>query len=350
MNEAGYTGIPSDDVTRLLDAALPAIAADIEQLKIPGIAAVVLGGGYGRGEGGVLHTPEGDRPYNDLDFFVFSRNAGRRDAARIAAALRPVSEKWEKKLQVAIDFGPVKNLDALAAVADTLMFQELLRGWRPVWGQPELARYLPAREPAQLPFTEAARLLLNRGMGLLFAGNELKRPEPDPGFVCRNLNKAYLGAGDAMLIAAGAYHWRGAERVTAFRQMAETTGLGAAAADRYERAWRWKLEPVPRLPEPPEEAWRACRTIYLSAFCRISGNEPGAAPEAVARGLRTRARSARSFRHFLRWLIRARGIRPTALFDDPVVSLAARLYQLLTTAETCPPCPESLLRLWRYFN
>ena len=32
-----------------------------------GIRAVVLGGGYGRGEGGA--TPDG-MPYNDMDFFV----------------------------------------------------------------------------------------------------------------------------------------------------------------------------------------------------------------------------------------------------------------------------------------
>src|SRR5439155_19762094 len=31
------------------------------------LEAVLLGGGYGRGEGGVLRTPAGDRPYNDLE-------------------------------------------------------------------------------------------------------------------------------------------------------------------------------------------------------------------------------------------------------------------------------------------
>ncbi|HVK57909.1 MAG TPA: hypothetical protein VM735_03945, partial [Candidatus Kapabacteria bacterium] len=34
------------------------------------IHALVLGGGYGRGEGGVLNTAEGDRPYNDLEFYI----------------------------------------------------------------------------------------------------------------------------------------------------------------------------------------------------------------------------------------------------------------------------------------
>ena len=35
------------------------------------VTAIVLGGGYGRGEGGVLRTDSGDEPYNDLEFYVF---------------------------------------------------------------------------------------------------------------------------------------------------------------------------------------------------------------------------------------------------------------------------------------
>src|SRR5580658_4912604 len=38
------------------------------------LAAIVLGGGYGRGEGGVLRTETGDQPYNDLEFYVFIRS------------------------------------------------------------------------------------------------------------------------------------------------------------------------------------------------------------------------------------------------------------------------------------
>src|ERR1700760_2267132 len=37
------------------------------------VAAIVLGGGYGRGEGGVLKTATGDAPYNDIEFYVFVR-------------------------------------------------------------------------------------------------------------------------------------------------------------------------------------------------------------------------------------------------------------------------------------
>src|SRR5579862_8989107 len=35
------------------------------------LEGLVLGGGYGRGQGGVLETEEGHTPYNDLEFYVF---------------------------------------------------------------------------------------------------------------------------------------------------------------------------------------------------------------------------------------------------------------------------------------
>src|SRR4026208_58931 len=37
------------------------------------LEAVILAGGYGRGEGGVLNSESGDWPYNDLEFYVCLR-------------------------------------------------------------------------------------------------------------------------------------------------------------------------------------------------------------------------------------------------------------------------------------
>ena len=79
MNHGNYTAIPSEQLAAFLDVSLKGLAAEFEARRPPKLAQVVLGGGYGRGEGGVLHTPQGDKPYNDLDIFVFSDGAGRRE-------------------------------------------------------------------------------------------------------------------------------------------------------------------------------------------------------------------------------------------------------------------------------
>ena len=50
-----------------------------------------LGGGYGRGEGGVLRSPESgeDQPYNDLEFYVFTRGSALIAERRFRRARRP---------------------------------------------------------------------------------------------------------------------------------------------------------------------------------------------------------------------------------------------------------------------
>ena len=347
-----YTLVPSPRIEELLKQALAGIAADIGALKLPGLRAVILGGGYGRGEGGVLHTERGDALYNDLDLFVFSSGAGRSLRDRIDRALRELAGPWTEKLGVAVDFGPVKNCGTLKKAASTLMFQELLRGWKPVWGTPEPEKWIPAIEPRELPFSEAARLLLNRGMGLVFAGEYLREKNQDADFIVRNMNKALLGAGDALLIAAGEYRWRGEERLACFGPWAAREKLPAEYAALYEAAFRYKLEPLPVLPEDPGSRWRECRGFYLEAVRRIAGVSGADAGNGVDRGLSRRAAKEGSLKELLRWARRTFTLRPgPAMFEPPVVTLLGRVYDLLAGAgDNFPSCPPELRRLWSVFN
>ena len=351
MNETTYTRVPSREITKLLDEVLPSVGAEIDGLHFPKLSAVVLGGGYGRGEGGVLHTANGDCLYNDLDFFVFADGASRSEALAIQNALRGISERWEKRLGIAVDFSPVKNVNALCRVSRTLMYQELLRGWLPVWGTLDLGEWIPAIPPAELPFSEAARLLLNRGMGLMFAVERLLGDKPDADFVMRNMNKAVLGAGDALLLASGCYHWLGEERVQAFSGYARQHGLSGEFVASYERAYRYKLEPQPVLPEKPWEEWRSCRSMFLDAVRRLSGHGKDGSIMEVCKGLREAARAESSVRNMLRWLLRARSLRSLdAFLAPPVVTVLERLYQEMSLNDGKESCSSRLFALWQTFN
>src|SRR5208282_1247428 len=44
-----------------------------DQIPRGDLLAIILGGGYGRGEGGVFRSEIGEHPYNDLDFYIFLR-------------------------------------------------------------------------------------------------------------------------------------------------------------------------------------------------------------------------------------------------------------------------------------
>jgi len=223
------------EADRLVDDAIHAIGAEIDALRIPRLLGVVLGGGYARGEGGVFDA-EGSAPRlsNDLDFYVVAEDGSSgAELAAIAAALRPVSEKWTARLGVDVDFSPPKTPWRIRHDEERLMIQELVHGYCDVAGRPgaELFRDVARRDPSALPAMEAVRLLVNRGAGLLLAAE----PGAEPGFVARNINKAILGCGDARLIARGGYRWRAEERSEALGDP-----LYAAAV-----AWKFRPRPEP---------------------------------------------------------------------------------------------------------
>lgn len=350
-----YTVIPSPELDALLDAALGDIAQELRKVRTgKRLVCVLLGGGYGRGEGGVLHTGSGDRLYNDLDFFVFTNGADKRIRQEIGRQLREIGERWEKKLGVAVDFSPPKNLSDIPRAGRTLMFQELRHGWKPVLGNAGIPlNLIPEISPARLPYTEAVRLLLNRGMGLVFAGERLAagRGEEEADFVVRNMNKAVLGCGDALLLASGKYCWKGEDRVLAFSRFTEECGISRTFAEAYGAAFRYKIEPRPVLPPDPRQRWVECREIYLDTVRRIAETGSGTGIGDVKAGLRRRAADARSMKNFLRWLLCAKSIRPAGcLTEDPVVTVLCGVFELLETNGEYPACPRKLYDLWSRFN
>ncbi|MBP5182086.1 MAG: hypothetical protein J6331_03545 [Lentisphaeria bacterium] len=351
MSMNTYTLIPDERIRTLLDSRIELLSGQIGTLHLPKLAGVVLGGGYGRGEGGVLHTPEGSCLYNDLDFFVFTRGAGKRDAEKIGCELKKLSLPLEKELGIAVDFGPAKELSDLKKVQSTLMYQELLRGWKPVWGEVRLEEHIKLLDADKLPCSEAIRLLLNRGMGLLLAGEKLPEKEKEADFIVRNMNKAILGGGDALLILSGNYCWKGPERVVCYEKLVREKGLPARHASLYEKAFRWKSEPLPVLPEDALGEWKKCRAFFLDSVRSCAGCPETAEVREVTACLKDKCGKERGFKNLLRWARRTGGVRPLSeMFDVPVVTLLGLLYREMSSGEGPGKCPATLRRLWAAFN
>jgi len=192
------------------------IAAGIRGLVPPNtLEAVLLGGGYGRGEGGVLLTARGERPYNDLEFYVFLRGNRHLNELRFGRALHVLGEILTLQAGVEVEF-KLASLGELARSPISMFSYDLVQGHRWLVGEPELlADCTHHREAAAIPLSEATRLLMNRCSGLLFAREKLQKQEfteADADFVRRNIAKAELALGDAVLVAHGRYHWSVHER------------------------------------------------------------------------------------------------------------------------------------------
>lgn len=309
---------PSAD-SALADA-LAAIGSEISALRIPGLRGVVLGGGYGRGEGGVKVDNGVERLSNDLDFFaVTGEGATDADASAVSAALEPSARRWTETLGIDVDFTS-RTPWRLRHDQDRLMVQELIHGYADVAGAggKELFAGIERRESSELPWMEAARLLMNRGVGLLLA---MERRPAD--FVSRNINKCILGAGDALLVSRGLYRWRAEDRKAALASQGDD-GL-------YARALDWKFRPR----EEPVCDWETARGRWLAAKEKVFAAVDDA-------GFR------RTLRNAARWLVRRRTLGAPGTFgQDPVVRVLSRVARCV---EERRPLDGPLRRDWEIFN
>mgnify|MGYP004671605945 CR=1 FL=1 len=353
--DVSFTAARDAAADAALRAVLPEIVAAVRGCALPGFAGLVLGGGYGRGEGGATAA---HRLYNDLDLFVFL-DAPEAAFPSFAQRLAPVAAAFTARLGVDVDF-TLRTASRLRRDGRRLMVQELLRGH--VALDPadfDLAAWsgVRPRAAADLPAGEAARLIMNRGMGLEFARRRLAaNGGRADAFVLRNLNKAVLGAGDARLIAEGRYAWRldareaaladdaAYARACAFKRRppddaaatsaalpptADAAATSAALPRADDAAATSAALPCAALPPTWDEAFAAWRAAATALFAR--------------RGRELRRRSPYQL---ARWIARRRtlGARAT-LGQDCTVRVLERIRA--TLADGVPPDVE---RDWEVFN
>ncbi len=192
------------------------VRAGVRALVPPGkLDGLLLAGGYGRGEGGVLRSPEGDRPYNDLEYYVFVRGHAFLAERAFGGRLHTLGERLSPAAGLEVEF-KVLTLAKLRRSGPSMFYYDLVMGHRWLVGDDGLLEGCGQhRDASHLPLHEATRLLMNRCSGLLFSKVRLQRPQfgPDEAdYVGRNLAKAQLALGDAVLTAYGLYHWSCRER------------------------------------------------------------------------------------------------------------------------------------------
>src|SRR5688572_29222560 len=213
------------ELLSLCDRARSAILGIIPARKIH---ALVLGGGYGRGEGGVLKTPGGDKPYNDLEFYIIHTTSDLFAEKLYGAKIHHVAEELTGLAGIEVEF-KLLSLDKLRRSPVTMFYYDLVAGHRQIYGTESwLAGCDQQRAAHRIPLYEATRLLMNRCSGLLYSQEKLSRAEFSPAdadFVGRNLAKAKLALGDVFLAMRGQYHSSCRERHKRLRKLEAENAL-----------------------------------------------------------------------------------------------------------------------------
>jgi len=213
--EPRFTLNGSDTLELHLAQLCTRVRAGVRSVLPQNLDGLALAGGYGRGEGGVLKTPAGDRPYNDLEFYVFVRRCPWFNERRCRSPLHALSAQLEPMAGVELEF-KLTSVAKLRRSPLNLFSHDLVMGHRWLLGDDRLLHGCDHhRAASRLPLSEATRLLMNRCSGLLFARERLEHSawsDADADFVGRNIAKTELALGDAVLIVSGAYNWSCRER------------------------------------------------------------------------------------------------------------------------------------------
>ncbi|HEY1489475.1 MAG TPA: glycosyltransferase family 2 protein, partial [Verrucomicrobiae bacterium] len=186
-------------LTHICEKVLGGVRGLIPEHKLE---ALVLGGGYGRGQGGVLKTNSGDAPYNDLEFYVFLRGNRVLNERKYHELLAELGERLSGLAGLHIEF-KVDSLNRLRRSPVTMFSYDLVSGHRVLSGGANIFRGCEHHlDAGNIPAAEATRLLFNRCTGLLLAKELIKKrelTEEDLDFIGRNLAKAQLALGDVVL-------------------------------------------------------------------------------------------------------------------------------------------------------
>ncbi len=204
MGKYSVKGSPTFDAR--IDADMKRIADAVYASKFSRHwKALVLLGGYGRGEGSPMIGPNGEElPFNDYDLIVVTNSLD----PLLKRALKEMEKKLSEELGLPVDLYPYLA-SALPKCEFSLLNYEMKYGHRVICGNQNILDAMPAYPHDAIPRSEGTRLLMNRGKLLLDIKRRLTQPEPltneERQRFLKFLFKADLAFGDCALLLRGAY-------------------------------------------------------------------------------------------------------------------------------------------------
>ena len=265
MEELVYRGSPEEQA-RILFALKDAARSVAEKTGLSDGDAVVLTGGFGRGEGALLREPgcEG-RPFNDFDILIVGARPAVPDGV-LAGLKSDLAAAMDADY---VDLGYIRA-SGLAGAEPTVFLYELKAGSRVLWGSERALDAVPDFRPSDLPLTEGTRFFLNRGLSLISLLLAIERGEDTVALrksAATAWSKAVLAAGDALLLERKLYHWSCETRVQRMEEVGGGLG-GSGFAREYRDAAFFKLTAdFGRLPShDPLELFVEARSLHERHF------------------------------------------------------------------------------------
>lgn len=192
---------------------LSAVVTKIEKI-VPAsqFRALVLLGGYGKGEGGILGQEGSYRPHNNFDLMLIISDLRRRARRRLLETVKYSMLSLSEDLGVGIDIS-VLTERTVRQLPTRIFTYDMREGHITLSGD---ASIIPSidRNVFDIPAWDVRNLMVNRGALLLINALCLEKLKTMRGdrtelrkLIVKHTMKAIIGYGDSLLYYSGRYHW-----------------------------------------------------------------------------------------------------------------------------------------------
>jgi hypothetical protein len=225
-----YTVETNPDADSVVNEVLDLIVGRVLALMGEHIQAIVLVGGYGRGEGGVYKDGKDYELVNDLDIAVFVKRRYHYIKRKYGELLNKCAEELQPKAkgvkQIDIE---ITNSWNYRLVPNLVNYYEIKNGHKVLFGEIALSRIMPPLKAEELPVFDGTIYFYSRGSGLLLPGiyflsNRFAERKVRENFQIE-IQKACIAMGDALLLKAKKYHYSYKERLVRFKDIEKCKGI-----------------------------------------------------------------------------------------------------------------------------
>lgn len=268
-------GQEADDA---IQKRLDFIVTEIRKLMDKHIDAIILTGGFGRGEGGAIFEDGRYRPINDFDIGVIVSKDFIKVRKIYSTMLQKLVERIAPEVGVKqIDIGITHPL-RLRFAENLVANYEIRNGHKILYGNIDLKRLMPNLPAEKLSLLDGGIYFLSRGSGLLipalyFLPNNSVAERYRENFQIE-VDKACMAMGDALLLLKKKYHFSYMERFCRIQTMEfEDIPNVKQVCSLYLDAVQRKLQPCFAWPGDQQmiERWYTVRDIFSSFFLWFEG-------------------------------------------------------------------------------
>lgn len=274
-----YTVINDLKADQSIQIGLNRVVEGIRDLMGDRLQAIVLTGGFGRGEGGVMHENGRFRPVNDFDISVIVSKDYFRMRKRFARPLAELAERLASETGLKqIDIG-ISHPLRFRFAPNRVESYEIRNGHRVLWGNIDLKRIMPKLPAERLPLLDGGIYFMTRGSGLLIPAlyflpeGQVKHQHRENFQI--EIDKACIAMGDTLLLLHREYHFSYRERLRRVQRM------DLSPVPEGETIQKWYTEAVERKLRPwfgwtgdrvMVNRWFSVRDIFGGFFLWFESN------------------------------------------------------------------------------